>query len=294
MEEIRLTLNGHATRLLRTGAEGPACLFLHGFPEHGGAWAEVFGHLAGVRAWAPDQRGYGTAWRPAEVEPYAVGKLVRDVLQMVTLLGLERVHLVGHDWGASVAYGVAFTQDPRIASLTILNGVHPIPFQRALAAGGPQTVASQYIPWLRRPGSETILAADGGAKLAALFAEGMDMAWLDAARLDTYRAAWGGEAGIGAMVNWYRASPLVVPSPPRALSPDEIPDWPAGRMRVHVPHLLIWGAGDRALLPESTHGLEDHCDDLHRVEIPGTDHWLHHQKPAEVARLIGDFVRGIG
>ena len=294
MEERIVSLNGHDTCVLTRGENGPALLFLHGFPEHAGAWEEVCSAMDGYRCFAPDQRGYGISYRPEQIADYATGKLARDILDLIGVLGLERVHLVGHDWGASVAYACAFANDPRIASLTIMNGVHPIPYQRAIATGGAQCAAAQYIPWLKAEGSEDVLAANGFERLIGLFSANMDMSWLSGARLDAYKTAWGSADGVRAMVNWYRASPLVVGAPGEPLPADRLPDWPAERMVVRVPHLLLWGAGDTALLPEAFEGLKDHCTaGLEIAEIEGTDHWLHHQKPAEVAERIRAFVARI-
>ena len=290
MQEHLIDLVGHQTRVMTSGHEGPALVFLHGFPEWSGAWRDVFAHLPGLRCFAPDQRGYGISYRPEAITDYATGKIARDVFALFEALDLNRVHLIGHDWGASTAYAAAFAGDPRIASLTILNGVHPIPFQRAIATGGAQCEASQYIPWLCREGSEDILAANGFAKLTRLFAEGMDMSWLSGPVLESYRAAWRDADRLRSMINWYRASPIVVGSPGQPLSPDQLPAFPADRMRVEIPHLLIWGMGDTALLPEARHGLEGFCPDLTVHEIEGADHWLHHQKPAEVAGIIRRFV----
>ena len=298
MEQTTIALNGHQTRLLRAGQTGPAVLMLHGFPEHAGGWKPLMQAMTGHRCLAPDQRGYGTSFRPAGVENYVAGKLCRDMLDLITELDLDRVHIVGHDWGAAVAYGLGFTGDPRIASLTILNGVHAIPFQRELAKGGPQSEASQYMNWLRRPDSHEKLAANNFERLAAFFAHGMDMSWLNGETLDEYRAAWGGPdngvATVEAMVNWYRASPLKIAEPGMPIPAGDLPDLPAGRMRVKVPHLLIWGMGDRALLPASRAGLEDLCDhgvELH--EFADADHWIVHQKPAECAALLSDFIARI-
>lgn len=290
MRESFVELNGHRTRLMQSGSAGPVLIFLHGFPEWSGAWEKVFAALPEYRCFAPDQRGYGVSYRPSEIEDYATGRLARDVFDLIGLLGFAEVHLVGHDWGASVAYAGAFARDPRVKTLTILNGVHPIPFQKALAAGGAQAAASQYIPWLRRERSEEILTADNFARLAGLFADGMDMGWLDGTRLDTYRRAWSDTETVRAMVNWYRASPIVVPAPGETADPATLPDFPEDRMRVTVPHLLIWGMGDTALLPEARAGLDALADDLTVHEIPDADHWLHHQKPGEVAALIRDFM----
>ncbi|MEL7154642.1 MAG: alpha/beta fold hydrolase, partial [Pseudomonadota bacterium] len=151
MEQRIIQLNEHDTRIYTSGDSGPAVVFLHGFPEHGGAWWQMLERLPGFRCFAPDQRGYGISYKPEAVREYTGGKLARDVLAMLDALELDRVHIVGHDWGASVAYATVFTRDPRIASLTIANGVHPVPFQREIATGGAQCEASQYMNWLRTP-----------------------------------------------------------------------------------------------------------------------------------------------
>ena len=91
-------------------------------------------------------------------------------------------------------------------------------------------------------------------------------------------------ARLNGMINWYRASPLLVPKPGEPLQ--ELPSWPKEKMMVRCPHLLIWGLGDKALLPEVTDGLEEFAPDLTRIEMEDVDHWLCHQKPHEVAAHI--------
>lgn len=268
----------------------PPLLLLHGFPEHSGAWTELVRDLAAdFRCIAPDQRGYGPSPAPEAVEAYAMRHLAADMLALLAALAPGRpVAVIGHDWGASVAYALAFRGAP-VARLVILNGVHPACFQAALARGGAQTRASRYIPWLRRPGSEEVLARDGFARLMSFLGAGMDLGWFDAARRAEYRAAWSLPGRLRAMVNWYRASPLVVPEPG---APVTLPAPDPARLRVRQPHLLVWGTADTALLPESREGLESHCDDLTLREIDGADHWLHHQRPGEIAALIRQFLEG--
>ncbi|RMD47971.1 MAG: alpha/beta hydrolase [Alphaproteobacteria bacterium] len=292
MTSEQVTLRGRPFHLLRAGdPDAPPLLMLHGFPEYSGAWAEVAAELAGrFHVVAPDQRGYGRSWAPPEVEAYVLSELVADMAALIDRLG-GRVCVVGHDWGAAVAYGLAMFTPERVARLVILNGVHPVPFQRALLAGGAQTEASQYIRRLREPGSEEWLARDGFAPLARLFAANMDTGWLSGARLEAYRREWARPGRLRGMVNWYRASPLVVPEagkpPPE---PPRLP--PPERLRVPMPHLLIWGEQDRALLPESFAGLEEFAPQLTVERLPDADHWLHHQKPGEVAELIAAFASG--
>ena len=139
-------LNGNSFHYLEWGkADAPVLLFLHGFPEYSAAWTEVAAKLAdSCRCIAPDQRGFGQSWAPAAVDAYRLQDLVGDMAALIGSLG-SRVTVIGHDWGAAVAYGLAMFRPELVSGLIIINGVHPVPFQRELAAGGAQTEASQYI-----------------------------------------------------------------------------------------------------------------------------------------------------
>ncbi|MGI3170469.1 alpha/beta fold hydrolase [Pseudooceanicola sp. C21-150M6] len=289
MRERDVNLQGEVFHLREWGTKGqPKLLMLHGFPEYGGAWAEVAERLADrFHCIAPDQRGYGGSFAPAEVQAYRMKHLVGDLVALVAELGGGPLGVVGHDWGSAAAYGLAIARPDLVSRLVILNGVHPAPFQRALATGGPQAEASQYMTFLRREGSEDILSANGHDRLLKLFAEGMDMSWMGPERATAYIAEWSKPGRLRGMVNWYRASPVVVPLPGETAP---VPDLPVEKLRVRMPHLLIWGLGDRALLPVSTEGLEAYCEDLTRVEVADADHWIAHQKPDFVATTIRDWL----
>ena len=289
MRETKVNLDGHDFHIRSWGAPDlPKLLCLHGFPEYGGAWSDLAAFLSDrFCVIAPDQRGYGQSWAPEGVENYAVSKLVGD---MAALIGGDGpVIVMGHDWGAAVAYGLAMFRPELVSHLIIANGVHAVPFQRALAAGGAQSEASQYINVLRAPGSAERLAADDFAKLLKLFSAKMDLSWLTGSRLDDYKREWSRQGRLDAMINWYRASPLVVADPGQ---PVEMPPLPVDRMQIRCPHLLIWGAQDTALLPEATEGLEEFAPKLIRAEIADADHWLLHQKPERVARIVCDWLDG--
>ncbi|MFV0512063.1 MAG: alpha/beta fold hydrolase [Jhaorihella sp.] len=290
MRQETIGLNGRRFHVRQWGdSHLPVLLMLHGFPEYGGAWADLAPHLAHrFRCIAPDQRGYGQSWAPGGVENYIASALVSDMAELIAHVG-EPVTVLGHDWGAAVAYGLAMFRPELVSRLIIANGVHPVPFQRALAAGGAQSAASQYIDVLRREGAEDALAADGFARLLRLFSANMDLGWLTGARLAEYKAEWSRGGGrLKTMIHWYRASPLRVAAPGEPIA--GLPEFPRDRLTVHCPHLLIWGEGDTALLPEATEGLEEFAPDLTRVAIAGADHWLHHQQPAAMAVAILDWV----
>ena len=279
-------LGGHSFTIREWGVEGlPKLLMLHGFPEYGGAWDALAMRLSDrFHCIAPDQRGYGESYTPHEVEDYALSALVGD---MAALIGEDGPMIVmGHDWGASVAYGLAMFQPQLVSHLIVANGVHPVPFQRAMASGGPQSAASQYINALRREGSEDALAKDDFARLMGLFSAKMDTDWMTGDVAEAQKAIWR-QSGLRGMINWYRASPLVVADPG---VPVDMPDLPLDRLMVFCPHLLIWGDADTALLPEAHAGLEDFAPELTRATLPGADHWLLHQQPDRVATIIKDWL----
>ncbi|KEJ89944.1 alpha/beta fold hydrolase [Sulfitobacter donghicola] len=281
-----VSLNGEDFFIRHWGdRDAPKILMLHGFPEYSGAWNDLAPLLAErFHCIAPDQRGYGQSWRPSEPEAYKTALLVSD---MVALIGEAPLIVLGHDWGASVAYALTVGRPDLVSKLIIMNGVHPAPFQRELAKGGAQTDASQYIHFLRGEGSEDVLAKDDFEKLTSLFSANMDMSWLSGDTLAAYKSAWRDAAGLRGMVNWYRASPLQIGGVGEAI---EGLSFDPARLQVQCPHLLVWGTADTALRPETTEGLEDYAPDLTRVAIDGVDHWLHHQKPNEVAKAILDWL----
>jgi pimeloyl-ACP methyl ester carboxylesterase len=175
-----------------------------------------------------------------------------------------------------------------VSYLIIANGVHPVPFQREMAAGGAQTAASQYILSLRREGSEDHYAADSYKKLQQLFSANMDFDWFTGAKRDAYLTEWARPGRLKTMIHWYRASPLRVAEPGQPIT--DLPAMPADKLRVAMPHLLIWGDGDTALLPESIEGLEDYAPRLTVRHIPDADHWICHQQPRKLAALIHDWI----
>nr|WP_325251076.1 alpha/beta hydrolase [Amylibacter sp.] len=294
MQDIQFDINGKSFHALTAGTPGmPLLLFLHGFPEYCGAWAGILPALAeDYYCVAPDQRGYGQSWRGPDVADYATKHLAADVLAMIEKFGKgTAAALIGHDWGASVAYACAMrAPDGMIERLIIANGVHPAPFQKELAAGGAQTAASQYIEWLRADGSENALAENDFERMFGLFAKHMDMRWLTDDLRKAYHAAWRDAAGVRGMVNWYRATPLLVAKPGEPIPADELPVWDQAALRITMPHLLIWGMKDTALLPETRNGLAQYCDDLTVIEHPEADHWIIHQQPEWVADQISTYL----
>ena len=114
--------------------------------------------------------------------------------------------------------------------------------------------------------------------------------WLTPSIEDAYREAWSGEGRLTAMLNWYRASPMVVPPPDAEPVDLTITDAMREKYRIAMPHLLIWGLDDQALRRVARQNLSEFCADLTVVELEGASHWLLHEKPDHMAKLIRDFV----
>lgn len=272
------------------GAPGaPLMVFLHGFPEFWYAWRALlpaFGDR--FHAVAPDLRGYNLSDKPADVRAYRASALVADIDALVRGLGHERCVLVAHDWGGAAAWSYAIAHPQRVAKLVILNSPHPVPFARALAHDAAQRAASQYMNWLRRPGSEAVLARDGFARLDEFFLRLGGAAWFHGEVRDAYHAAWAQPGAIAGGVNYYRASPLYPPvgdDPGAArltLAEDDFV--------VRAKTLVIWGDGDTALLPVLLDGLDRLVPDLRIVRLADATHWLVHEQPQRIIREISGFV----
>jgi epoxide hydrolase 4 len=288
-----ISANGHSLYTRMTGDPGaPFVLFLHGFPEFGGAWDAVLPRF-GDRffAAAPDQRGYGLSSKPVGSEHYRVQHLAADMLALADQLAPGRpIHLVGHDWGASVAYMMAFLQPKRIARLVVLNGVHPVPFQRALISDPEQRASSQYIRFLRRDDAAALLLADGCKRALQFLTSGFGGGrWFTSELQARYLEAWQQPGAMEGMVAWYKATPLSVPEIGETVMFDPIARMPVEMMRVRMPHLLLWGLDDKALRPSCRDGLTDFCDDLTVIDVAGADHWIVHQQPDRVVQEIRMF-----
>jgi pimeloyl-ACP methyl ester carboxylesterase len=293
MRRERVAVNGIELHLRATGSrEAPLILFLHGFPEFSGAWDGFLPHFADRHyAVAPDQRGYASSSKPEGVDAYRVRHLVRDILALGDLLSPDRPYaIVAHDWGASVAYATAIATPARVSRLAVINGVHPGPFQRALIESDAQRQASAYFHYLRDPKAEERLSASNYEKLLRMMTGFGQRPWMTDAQRAEYLEAWSQPGALTGMLNWYRATPIVVPKPGEAVDPGQIPRWPPEQLRIRMPHLLIWGMEDGALLPVTRDGLDAYCDDLTVREIEGADHWVCHEEPQRVLAHLRDFL----
>ncbi len=272
--------------------QAPLMVFLHGFPEFWIAWEPVFSSFAqDYHLVAPDQRGFNLSSKPEGVASYDTKHMVADLLALIDHLSPDQpIILCGHDWGASVAYAFAMRHGGRVEKLIIANGVHPMCFQKALFAGGAQTKGSQYMNRLREPGMEEAMAANSCKKLFGML-EGFSPApWLSKDLRARYLDAWTQPGALAAMLNWYKASPMIVPPLDAPAKEIKFDDAQRQKYRIAMPHLLIWGMDDPALLPEARADLPEFCDDLSVVEVEGADHWIIHSHGERVADEMKNFL----
>lgn len=270
--------------------EGPLMLFVHGFPEFWYAWENPLAEFSKDRhAVALDMRGHNLSDKPADAKAYRPKHLVADLRKLIDHLGGRPAIVVAHDWGGAAAWNLAAAHPECIEKLVIINSPHPVAFARELRDNPDQQAASRYMLWLRKAGAAARLAEDDYALLAAMLTKTTaDAAWLTPDTLARYREAWAQPGALDASLNYYRASPLhpATPEEPGAAGLQLDP----AAFTVRVPTLVIWGERDTALLPALLDGLDAFVPDLTVRRIPDGSHWVIHEKPDEVNRLIREFI----
>ncbi len=249
-------------------ADGELVLLLHGFPQTGTCWDDALNGLAdaGYRAVAPNQRGYSEGARPDGVDAYRVTELCADVLAIAAALGQDRFHLVGHDWGGTVAWALAGDHPQAVASLTAVSTPHTAALRHALR-GRQQRLRMAYIPILRLPLlPESLIDAAGGIVAESLLtATGLSPAH---AHRDIEALRKVGPTGA---LNWYRA-----------LGTERGHSAPVGAAVLHV-----WGDQDPVFTRAATELSAEHCTgDYHLLELDGGSHWIPDEHWADVADLF--------
>lgn len=255
----------HSTEQLTGGQEAViTVLALHGFPETAWEWEPVAEILveAGIRVVAPNQRGYSSGARPRGIDDYAIEHLSADVLDVADHVGVDRIHVLGHDWGASVAWWLAAHHADRVASLTAVSVPHLGAFSDAVATDPDQQRRSAYFGLFRQEGkAEDVLLEGRAHRLRAMFDD------VPTDLVDRHLAVLEERDGLTGALNWYRAM--------RRYDP---PD-------VTVPTTYIWGEEDPAIARSGAEATAGRMTGDYRF-VPVTDagHWLPELHPELVAR----------
>lgn len=274
MRVIRYHRDGLTFDVRDTGpVAGDPVVLLHGFPADASCWDLVAPqlHEAGLRTFAPDQRGYSPGARPRDRAAYRVRELAGDVLALLDAAGLASAHVVGHDWGGAVAWALAARAPERVRTLTVLSTPHPAALVRAMV-GGDQALRSTYMALFQLPVlPEWLLARqlEGLLRRSGLPAE-------PAAR---YTARLAEPGALSASLGWYRAVPLSLKEP-------------TGRVR--VPTTYVWGERDAALGARAAEDTARYVLAPYEFRRLAAGHWLPERHPDEVVEAVLARVRGGG
>ena len=246
--------------------EGPLVVMIHGFPDYWYTWRNQMPALAeaGFRVAAIDLRGYNLSDKPKGVEQYAMPLLVGDIAAVVKAEGRESAVIIGHDWGAAIAWQVAMHLPAMVERLVILNVPHPRGLSRELAANGQQTENSAYARRFQEPGAHQELTAENLSSWV----------WDEQAR-KLYVEAFE-KSDFEAMLNYYKAN---YPRPPYQAVESTPP--------VQCPTLVIHGMKDKYLLAAGHNGTWDWIDnELTMVMLPEADHFVQQDAPEKVTSAI--------
>ena len=272
-------------------------MFLHGFPEFWYQWKEQLREFGKDHfAVAPDMRGYNLSEKPAELDAYRVPALLEDIRGLADHFRQgKKFVLVAHDWGGALAWGFAIAHPDYLEKLVIINAPHPAIFRELLAKDPGQQQASQYIVMFRSPQAETFLAAnDYGLLVENVLGPLLGSGALSEADKAEYLKAWAQPGALTGGLNYYRANHAGPPVPAEmekiiGASGMPIPPELAG-MKVGGPTLVIWGERDVALTVKNLDGLEKYVPELTVKRMPDASHWVVHERPEEVNRMIREFL----
>ena len=253
--------------------EGAAVLLLHGFPDSSQLWRHQIPALVGadMRAIAPDLRGFGESERPEGVEEYAIAYSVADMVAVLDALDIGRAHVVGHDWGAGLAWALAAYVSERVERLVVMSVGHPNVLRRPSIE---QRKKGWYQLLFQFTGvAEALIQRDDWKLFREMLGSAQDE--------ERYIADLSRPGALTAALNWYRANA----TPEQEL--ERTRPFPA----VGVPAMGIWSSGDAYLTEEGLLGSGDHVTGPWRYErIEGAGHWLQLDAPDRVNKLLLDFL----
>ena len=281
LEHSYIKTNGIRLHVVQAGPKsGIPVVLLHGFPEFYYGWRKQIPALAeaGCRVIVPDQRGYNLSNKPKGVKNYNVSLLVDDIIGLIDALGYEKVNLVGHDWGAVVAWMLANQYPERLHKLSIMNVPHPAVMRRFLLRDLEQIRRSWYVflfqlPWIPEAGMRrdnwrgAEHALRGSGKIHTFTSED----------IVKYKEAWSQPGAMTSMINWYRA---VMRHQPKMKNDS----------RIKVPTLMMWGTKDFALSHRMARPSMDYVDEGNLILFPEATHWVHLDAAEEVNHYLIDFL----
>lgn len=287
VEHHYIRVNGIRMHYVRAGS-GPLLVLLHGFPEFWYSWRyqipALCSHFTVV---APDLRGYNETDKPPFVWDYRVDVLLKDVRELIRVLGYEQAVIVGHDWGGQLAWYMGIHYPEYVDRLVVMNVPHPVLFADALHFNPSQMIKSAYVSFFQLPVvPELLIVANDYELLERTLRE-------SAARDDTfsdedilaYKQALSKRGALTAALNWYRAYVSMG---------GNLKTFFGSRKHVDAPTLLVWGEQDTFLGQEITRDTGKYVPDLHICYLPQCSHWVQQECPDAVNRCILEFLSKTG
>ena len=286
MQNAVIETNNIKLHVLTDGSEtGPSVVLLHGFPEFHYGWRKQIPALvnAGFRVIVPDQRGYNLSDKPKGISAYDVDILAKDIIGLLDHFGIEKTFLVGHDWGAVVAWTLALNHPERFKKLAILNVPHPDVMTRFILENAEQRKRSWYVFFFQIPFFvEWVLRRNNFRNMARMLVGSGRKSTFSADDLLEYKKAWSQTGALTGMVNWYRA--VFWRSLKYAFQQNKIP-----MRQVQVPTLMLWGKRDVALSHEMVKPSIALCDQGEFMLFEKATHWVQHDEADEVNRRLIQF-----
>jgi pimeloyl-ACP methyl ester carboxylesterase len=279
----RIAANGFDFAVDEAGDGDRLALCLHGFPESRFSWRYQLPLLAemGYRAWAPDLRGYGeTEPKPTQVSAYLIDRLMEDVAALIDASGAKTVTLIGHDWGAGLAWTFAANRVRPLERLVIMNVPHPAVMAEHLRRSWAQLRKSWYMFFFQLPGLPEWGATrnDGQAIREAFRGMAVDKSNFSKDVLDRYAKDAQRPGAMRGMINWYRAA--------LRLQGKLAGPWPV----IETPTLIVWGEEDAALGIELLDGTEAYVSDLTVKRLPSVSHWVQQEAPEKVNAILAEWL----
>lgn len=260
--------------------DGPLVILLHGFPEFSYGWKHQIGALVdqGYCVMAPDQRGYNLSSKPEGAENYTLNKLRDDIVGLIGWSGKEKAVVIGHDWGGAVAWQLAATRPELVEKLIAINIPHPLAMPKVMMRNPLQWVRSSYIAYFQIPQlPEKMMAAEDFRFMEQAMKNTSRKNTFSEEDLANYKEAWAQEGALTGMLNWYRA-----------LTKGSFNQTPG--KKIAVPVRILWGLGDQFLSQQLAEESLNFCMDAELVFIGEATHWVHHEQPEIVNRLIQEFL----
>ena len=237
----------------------------------------------GYRVIVPDQRGYNLSDKPTSVQDYHLDTLAADIRNLTTALGYSQIYLVGHDWGAAVAWWVATLYPEILKKLVILNVPYPTIMMKELRGGNiGQILKSWYIGFFQLPAApEWLLSRNNYRGLERMLQNSSLPDTFSDEDITQYKAAWSQPNAVTSMLNWYRSLGRSGTSGSQRST------------RITTPTLMLWGEKDIALSKDLAQPSIELCDDGELIFFPNATHWVQHDEADAVNQYIHEFLSSV-